>query len=562
MHMLRSISVGLGAMALVAVATAQFDRPAPLAWRWTPQTTGNIGGSPVVKGDTIYQAVGGRVYCIERQTGNRKWQYPQLDPLAGNIRSTPILTGDTLIATADNKYVYAIDANTGSAKWSVGLPMGTYGSPTLVGKFLVVPMSDNTLTAIDVEKGELAWKTPYKIDDGINGSINAFGDYVILMTGRNEVFAVNVITEKLQWRRQLTQLAPKPSTTISSDTIYVNSGPYIVGLNATNGLARWQIPTQQQLVLAPVLGKTTMMVVTNDGKGLVYDLTTRKAVTPAPLDFGSQPLVLPTAVDDRYIVETANGAINLIDPKQVSKTDPKVVDPLWAYIVRPMQNTSTSSNSGNDRGGPGRGGPGGFGGFGGGLGGPQGGGSNNNNDDDNKVVSVPAVAPAVLAGDTLLVPVGDNSLLAFDKTNGVDLTPPKVEMLFPNAGDQISGAPPLLFYFRITDDASGVKNNSLAIEINGQPMDYKLNKDGTVFVQITQTGKNKPLSDGRKEVVVTVADWMGNVQKKTFAITIDNALPPIKLSGSDDNSQNGPGGPNGPRGGGGRGGNRGGGGGD
>lgn len=559
MHMLRSITVGLGAMALVAVATAQFDSPAPLAWRWTPQATGNIGGSPVVKGDTIYQAVGGRIYCIERQTGNRKWQYPQLEALAGNVRTSPILTGDTLIATADNKYVYAIDANTGSAKWSVGLPTGTYGAPTLVGKFLVVPLSDNTLTAIDTEKGEVAWNTPYKIDDGINGSINGYGDYVILTTGRNEVFAVNVITEKLQWRRPLTQLAPKPSTTISGDTIYVNSGPYIVGLNATNGLARWQIPTQQQLVMAPVLGKSTMMVVTNDGKGLVYDLTTRKPITPAPIDFGSQPLVSPTAVDDRYIVETANGAVNLVDPKVVSKTDPKVVDPLWAYIVRPMQNTSSTSSSNNERGGPGRGpgGPGGFGGFG--MQGSPNGGNNNNDDDSKKIVSVPAVAPSVLAGDTLLVPVGDNSLLAFDKTNGVDLTPPKVEMLFPNAGDQISGAPPLLFYFRLTDDASGVKNNSLKVEINGQPMDYTLNRDGTVFVRITQTGKNKPLSDGRKEVVVTVADWMGNVQKKTFAITIDNALPPIKLPGQqDENDPNNPGGPRG----GGRGGNRGGGGGD
>lgn len=515
MQKLRSLTVGLGAFALVAAASAQFDGPAPLAWRFMQPTAVVTGSSPLVNGDTIYQAVGGRIYCIDRVTGNKRWQYPQLDPIPGAFRSTPVLVGDTLIAVGDNKYAYALDANRGEPKWSVPLPDGVIGAPVISGKYLVVSLSTNALAFIDIEKGEMVGDRPYKIDNGITGSIGAFGDDVIVLTGRNEMLAISATSQKLHWQQRLTQLAPNPVPVVANDTIYINSGNYLIALNPNTGTLRWQVPAPSTLTLSPVVGTKGIMVVTQDGKAIVYDPQTHRPLTKDPIDIGSVPIAKPTPDGDKFIILTANGGINLVDP--ASK------NPLWIYTIHPTQEMyeGDSQNSGS-------------------AGGPPGFGGGSSTTTKKKITFIQASAPAVLAGQTLLVPAKDGSLLAFDKTLGVDFTPPKVEMLFPNAGDQVSGQPPLFFYFRLTDEASGLKTDSIKVDVNGTPLDYKLNKDGTVQIQFTQTGKNRALSDGRKEITVTVSDWMGNTVQQKFSLTIDNALPPIKIPGSD-NDTNGPG---------------------
>jgi len=518
MQKLRSLTVGLGAFALVAAASAQFDGPAPLAWRWMQSASVVTGSSPVVNGDTIYQAVGGRIYCIDRVTGNKRWQYPQLDPIPGTFRSTPLLLGDTLVAVGDNKYVYAIDAKSGEAKWSVPLPDGVIGAPVYVGKYVAVALSSNALTFIDPEKGECVGDRPYKIDNGIIGSIASSGDDVIVLTPRNEMLAINGTSQKLHWQQRFTQLPPNPVPVVANDTIYINSGNYLIALNPANGTARWQSPAPAPLTLSPSVGPKGILVVTQDGKAVIFDSATHRSISKDPIDIGSVPIVKPTPAGDKFVVLTANGAINLLDP--ASK------DPLWAYVIRPTQDLYEGDST------QGTGIPGG----------PPG--SNGSSSTTRKkITSIQASAPAVLSGQTLLVPAKDGSLLAFDKGLGVDFTPPKVEMLFPNAGDQVSGQPPLLFYFRLSDEASGIKSDTIKVDVNGQPLEYKLNKDGTVVVYFTQTGKNRALSDGRKEITVTASDWMGNTVQQKFSLTIDNALPPIKLPGSDTNdATKGPGG--------------------
>ncbi|AIE84393.1 PQQ-like beta-propeller repeat protein [Fimbriimonas ginsengisoli] len=538
MHKLRSITVGLGALALVAAASAQFDGPAPLAWRSMQPTSVPPGGSPVTNGDDIYQSIGGRIYCLDRSTGNKRWQFPQVEAIPGVFRTSPVLSNGTLIGVGDNKIVYAIDPATGNSKWSANLPTGALGSPVVAGNLVVVALSDNSLISFKVGDGSPGWSNPYKVFDGLTGTIAASGNNVVLFTGRQQMASLNTATQKLDWSQTFTQLAPNPSATVVGDTIYTNSGPYLIALNAGNGMARWQTATPLQLALSPVYSPTGILVTSQDGKLLIIDPVSHKIVTKTPIDLGSLPNVKPTSVGNgKFIVPTSNGAINLVDAT--------TGDAQWSYILRPAADAVASTTTTSS--GPGGKGGGGFGGFGG-----QGpGGQNSGNKTQEKITFIQAAAPAVLVGETLLVPARDGSIFAFDRNLGVDLTPPKVEMLFPNAGDQVSGQPPLVLYFRLTDEASGLNTKSLKVEVNGQPLDFTLNKDGTILVRFSQTGKNRPLADGRKEIIVTAADWMGNEIRKPFALTIDNALAPIVIPGSSTNGgKGGPNGPGGPGGGG------------
>jgi outer membrane protein assembly factor BamB len=294
MHKLRFILVGVGAVALpltlAATASAQFDSPAPLAWRFLQPTKVPPGGAPVPNSNLVYQSIGGRVYCAYKDTGNLVWRYPQLDPIDGAFRTSPILAGGSLLATGDNSILYSIDPETGAAKWSQRIPAPSIGHPVVVGDAYVTAMSDNSLIALKVSDGTPLWSAPagstpgssdasvYKVYDGIVGRVAASGDDVLYFTGKQTLVALNVARRAVDWQQSFDQLPPSPQVTVTREAIYLNSGPYLIALNPAKGTARWQVDTGMQLIETPVVSETGIMVLSQDGHAQVYDQLSHRPV--------------------------------------------------------------------------------------------------------------------------------------------------------------------------------------------------------------------------------------------------------------------------------------------
>lgn len=570
----RILAVGVAALA-AASAFAQFDGPAPLAWRFLQPTSVAPSGSPLVVGDSVYTSIGGRVFAIDKATGNLKWRYPQLDPIAGTFRSAPVFVGGLIVAVGDNKVVYAIDPATGENKWTSNTTSAPLGQPVVVDdRYVAIGQSNNTIALLNAADGQPVWTAPYKVEGGLVGSIGAVGSNVLAFNSAQELVSINANTQKPDWRRAFQQLPPTARPIVYGDTIYVYSGGFLVALNSASGLPKGQVLTNLQLAFNPAVGVDGIAAVSVDGKVMVYD-TQRQPLMKAPLDLGSGPIAAPIIVGSftetvtsptgatsnrtvpLVLVPTSNGALNLVNPATGVK---------WSFIVRPLDTDASNGkpNSGGPGGFGGPGGPGGFGGPGGagggglggggfgggqgGRGGGLGGGSQNTNAPASPYVQVSGTP--VLAGKTLLVPAKDGSLLAFDGELGVDLTPPQVAMRFPNSGDQVSGQPPLLLVFTMEDEASGIDLSSIGITIDGNKVNHTVEKDGRVFIRFGSSSKNNPLSNGRRKIVVTVKDWLGNEKVSNFALTIDNALPPVVLPGAANPNQPGGAGGRGPGGGG------------
>jgi len=542
MQKMLSLAVGLAALTLASVASAQFDGPAPLAWRWQQSSTSAPGGSPLVVDNTIYQSLGGRVFSLDKETANLKWRFPALDPIDGVFRSAPVMLGGTLVVAADNKLVYGVDPVSGQLKWSHPTPSAVYGQPVACGKFVIIALSENQLMAIKPEDGTEAWTKPYNIYEGIQGTLGVYEDDVLICTNSNNLISFNVNTLKMDWTQKFSQLPPSPMPVSQGDRVYMTSGPYLIALNGSRGNVLWQIDTRLQLAFAPAVSGSGIMVVSVDGQVLMYDLN-HQLITKTPIALTSIPVARPTPVGTKFILPTSNGGVILFDPATA-----KI---LWYYIIHPIDEMVLQSTSSNGP-GKGKGGAGGGigGGLGGGLGGGQGGPGGNSQKKDEKIYYIQASNSAVLAGQTLLVPAKDGSLLAFDKDLGVDLTPPTAQMLFPNPGEQVSGQPPLFLLFKIEDEASGINKSTLKITQDGQDLEYSFTKEGLVLVRFSLTGTNHSLADGRRTFTVTVSDWLGNESKNDFALIVDNTLPAIKVPGAEDKNNGGFGG----KGGGGKGG--------
>ena len=536
MQKMLSLAVGFSALIISSVASAQFDGPAPLAWRWQQSSTSAPGGSPLVVDNTIYQSLGGRVFSLDKDSANLKWRFPALDPVEGVFHSTPVLLGGTLVVAADNKLIYGVDPVTGQLKWSHPTPSPVYGQPVAVGQFIVFALSENQLLAIKPEDGTEAWTKPYNIYDGIQGTLGVFHDDVLICTNKTTLVAFNVNTLKFDWTVPFSQMPPSPMPVTQGDRVLMTSGPFLIAINGSTGRPLWQVDTKLQLAYPPAVSEAGVMVVSVDGQVELFD-TNHRLINKTPIALSSTPVARPTPVGTKYIVPTSNGGVVLLDPTS-GRT-------LWNYIIHPIDEMvlQTTTKAPGGKGGPGAGGPGlGGGGLAGGGGAGLGGGGGQNNKKDDTVYFIQASGSAVLAGQTLLVPAKDGSLLAFDKDSGVDLTPPTASMEFPNPGDSVSGQPPLVLLFKIQDDASGINKDTLKITIDGQKLDYTFTKEGLVLVRFSLTGNNKPLTDGRKTFTVTVSDWLGNEGKSDFSIMVDNTFPPIKLPGQETKEKNGPGG--------------------
>lgn len=528
------MAAGFATVVAASMALADFDGPAPLSWRWIQPTSATVKGSPLIDGNTVYVAVGQRAFALDKASGNQKWRFPLVDPIDGFFIGAPVNINGTLIMTADNRKVYGVDANTGQEKWTYLSQQAIVGAAVKAGKYVVVAKNDNSIMALDPDTGAPAWiddetkeERPVKMLYGITGSLTSAGDSVLVMDNNNQLVSINTVTKKPNWTTPFTTLDYTAQPTVVGDLIVINSGQYLAAIRASSGRGAWQIPLPYNVKVGPAVSGDGIFVADENGDAMYYDMSGRK-ITKQPMKLGSFPIARPAVAGKLFVVPTTNGAINLVDPATGTIT--------WSYLIRPI-GVFYQQSSGSTGGGGGT--PGGRPGAG------AGGGTQDTTPD--RIWTVQAAGTPIVSGDTLLVLARDGSLLAFDKTTGVDLTPPSVTMSWPRPGDQVNGES-LEVIFKIEDEASGINDSTLKVTIDGAPLTVEFGKEGVASARFSFASKNKPLTNGRKTFKVTVSDWMGNVQNKEFVLTIDNSLPRTVRPAST--TPPGGGGPGGGRGGG------------
>lgn len=497
---------GLAVVATALVtgaAFADFDGPAPVAWRWAQPTSAVPGGKPLVDGDMVYAAVGGRMYALERQTGNQVWRFPVAEPLESNFRNGAALGNGIMVAITDNRTVYAVDKATGALKWQYTSNASVTGTPVIAGDHVVFGTLPEGLMSLSIKDGQPEWKEPLKLKGMPYPNMTAIGDSVVLLTNAPSITSINVGTGKQNWSVGAGNLSANSMPSVFGDTIYINTGYYLTALRGSNGAKRWDKRMDENLAFGPAASEQGVAVVSISGTVYTFD-TQGNYVFKKGIKLGSSPVSQPSFVGKMVAVGTENGSLNIVDPK--------TGDMVYNYVVPPLiKGAKVSGGSGGD--------------------------------DEIKYVQVAGAASA--AGDTMLVLVRDGSMLAFDKTLGVDLTAPTVGMIWPNPGDQVAGAPPLELWFKIEDAASGVNPNTVKITIAGTEYNGNYTKDGYLSVAISAVGANKPLMDGRAEIVVSASDWLGNHVDAKYVLSVDNTLPPMGGPPRKANENGGKGGPGG-----------------
>lgn len=508
--MLRRIVFGIG---LVSVALSLFalEGPVSLGWRWKGETSFPPTAQPTIAGDMVVVPVGRRVYALDAEMGFIRWMFPATEAPSGEFRVEVPISGDVLVASNSNRMVFGIERATGRTLWSVQLSAAVVRRAVTNASEVFLFLSDNHVTALRTSDGTRTWSQDYDLKDNIVGQPILYEGKLIFFVSRGELVALHTATRRPAWTLRVLSLSVDPSPVIYDGSVFITTGRQVVRINPATGTVQSMIEFPEHLVGAPALTPKGGAVAAQSGNVYLFDLITRR-VRPKPIELKGYLVGYPQPAGANVLLRTRNGGIYLIDPSR--ETNPI----LWEYLTLPIPGTMRSTASAPTGGaggvspGPGAGQPG---------------------------TAVPADYVTVFGqlavnGSRLYALAEDGSVFAFGTSWSADETGPRISLLYPPMGAAMSGQPDLDIIFRIEDAGTGVMSRSIRVTMNGKDMNFEyVPGGGYVYVRIRPPGSktpgaNLPLTDGKKSIVISVADWSGNVSEKTFTLTIDNTLPVIR----------------------------------
>jgi outer membrane protein assembly factor BamB len=121
----------------------------------------------------------GNLFCFNATTGDVLWQrdlnreYEIRMPIWG-ISATPLITDDKIIlqiSGSNNACVIALDKNTGKEIWRNLEDIAAYSAPIIIeknGKKVVVVWTEDSLSGLNPENGEVYWRFPWKTGSGMS----------------------------------------------------------------------------------------------------------------------------------------------------------------------------------------------------------------------------------------------------------------------------------------------------------------------------------------------------------------------------------------------------------
>ena len=205
-----------------------------LDWSFTAGSYIYSSSPTVVNGIVYVGSWDKKLYALDANTGTLKWSYA-----TGHfIYSSPaVVNGIVYVGSLDHN-LYALDANTGTLKWSYATAgMIENSSPTVVNGLVYVGSDDGKLYALDANLGTLKWS--YTTGKSITSSSPAVANGIVYIgSDDNKLYALDANTGTLKW--SYTTGGSLFSPTVSNGRVYVRSDDgKLYALDATIGTLKW-----------------------------------------------------------------------------------------------------------------------------------------------------------------------------------------------------------------------------------------------------------------------------------------------------------------------------------
>lgn len=270
---------------------------------WKFATGGAVNSSPAYLDGVVFAAsVDGRLYAVDAMTGKQKWRFAtkgerrftapgihgaiprtemMADPFDVFLSSPAIADGVVYFGSGDHN-VYALDAATGSLKWSFSTGNVVHASPAVVDGVVYVGSWDRNMYALDSRSGKELWRFQTGNDTTTYNQIGiassaAVADGIVFFGCRDgHFYAVDAKTGKQRWSHDNKMGWVIASPAIKNGVVYfpTSDGTRFKALDAATGTLKYSIVNKAISFSSPAIVNGSVFFGSSDGWVHALDIST------------------------------------------------------------------------------------------------------------------------------------------------------------------------------------------------------------------------------------------------------------------------------------------------
>jgi outer membrane protein assembly factor BamB len=173
---------------------------------------------------------GGAVTAVDHASGETAWSAP------ASATVTPVRAGGLLIAAEDGT-AWALDAETGRARWRHDLPAKAALPPAPIARGVLFVTESGEALLLAAEDGRQIWTLPVGGTPTCVAASPGAGAWIGLQDGR--VLAIDPSRGAVSWTRRL-KAAPLVITPLKETVLVGAADHFLYSLKATSGRVTWR----------------------------------------------------------------------------------------------------------------------------------------------------------------------------------------------------------------------------------------------------------------------------------------------------------------------------------
>lgn len=260
-----------------------------------------IEATPAVdsaKGEVYVAVVDGSVHALDALTLERRWK----SDIGHAFRTAPILTDDAIFLAAEDDYISAISREDGGELWAYRRPPGEafavagQAGIRLVDGRLYTGFSDGVVVSLEPTDGSVLWEidTSGDVDDvesnrptfaDIDTTPAVVGDQVFVASYAGGIYALSKSNGTLEWRDE----------SFTGVVRLAAAGPWLIALSARHGVAAieplerklmWRRPVERGAPTSVQVLEDRAIMFYGESRGSMVAVSIRDGRELARLDMG------------------------------------------------------------------------------------------------------------------------------------------------------------------------------------------------------------------------------------------------------------------------------------
>lgn len=205
--------------------------------KWAYDGGAACSSSPQFYNDKIYVAIADKVHCIDIG-GNNVWQ--SAGTQSGIITSSVKVSNNIVYYGAQDKNIYAINANNGAPIWNYTTADKVESSPMIYGGMCLIGSSDYNLYCIDTISGLLRWK--YHTLERVLSSptIHTPTNTVLIGSYDFNMYGIDHVSGKLKWKYPAGSLIKSSPVVLGNLAYFTSYDKYIYCIDCRDGRLVWK----------------------------------------------------------------------------------------------------------------------------------------------------------------------------------------------------------------------------------------------------------------------------------------------------------------------------------